>query len=226
MGFDGSKAFNPRWEREGADLRLHWDTDAPAGTVFQVYVGRELAWSGIGTSCRIPCPSTDVPIDVGAVGPGEAHSDFSPSLPAVPLRRPRLVWYGGTFLSDSIAGFRVYRGNAPGDPVDYETPVGSVTAYPGGLILDGAGIGPAGEGGAGQSANTFEWTGEPLGNGTWHFGVKAYDVAGDEGEAAEFSVTIAVPPEPPARNAAGDRLTGVYEAAGRTVTLNWLPSPG
>jgi hypothetical protein len=217
-------------DRDGNELYVSWESTSPPGTYFQVYLARRLVWFGRARSVHLPWPGGHGPataIDVGTVDPGEATTDLSATLPAAPANRARLAWRGGTYLSDTILGFRIYRSPSAGTAVDPTTAWADITAYPGGIVLDGAGLGGAGWGGAGRSASEYTWTSATLTNGTWTFAIVPYDAAGQvAGSPLTTAVTIIVPPLPPAANAAGRRLTASYNVTTYQVTLNWLASPG
>lgn len=230
MAFDQTTITEVTHVRDGADLLISWSSTAPAGTQFQLYVARRLAWHGTQRSVSLPYPTnrdrTAVPIDIGAVGDDEATTDFSASLPALPYsNRARLTWYGGTYESETLTGFHVYRGTVAGGAVSYATPIATVAAYPQGKVQDGAGIGPAGYGGAGEAAGVYTYDTDPLAPGVWHFGVKPFDAAGNEGTAEESTFTATGPPNPPTRDAAGRRLAYAYDPGTRIATLSWLASP-
>lgn len=212
MSFDQTTIQDVTAGRVDAELRVSWRSYAPGGTTFQVYLSGMLAWAGSERSCVLPYPGPgpegrQVRVDVGVVAPGEDAADFSAGLPAVPGggQRVSLGWLGGAFLDPSIAGFHVYQGTSPGGAVDYSAPVGTVTAYPLGIVLDGYGVGGYGLGGYGSAASSYSWTSKPLASGTWNFAVKAFRAAGDEGPAATVSATVTGPPRPPARDANGAR---------------------
>lgn len=209
---------------------LSWTGTAPAGSYYQVYLGRKLAWSGTETHVGIVAPNGRQRVDVGSVDATEKDTDFSSGLPSTPQDRARLAWQGGTYLDasgdDDILGFRIYGEATPGGGINLATPLATVPAYPGGIITDGYGLGGFGSGGFGRAANAYTWESAPLRSGTWNYSVKSYDAAGNEGTAAAGSVAISVPPQPPARNAAGSRLTYTYDAMTQQVTLSWLASPG
>lgn len=213
--------------RDGAEMYVSWQATDPPGTTFQLYLGRRLAWLGTARAAHLPWPAEAATVDVGTVLPDEATTDFSGSLPAAPANRASLEWQGGTYLSDSLVGFRIYRSAAAGGAVDMAAAIDTVIAYPGGLILDGAGFGRAGHGGAGRSESSFSWTSGPLGNGTWTFAVQPFDAAGNAaGSPLTATATIAAPPKPPAADATGKRLSHAYDSTAHTVTLSWLASPG
>lgn len=228
MAFDQSVITAVSTTRDDASLVLAWETTAPAGTVFHVYLGGRLAWHGTGTSCHLPWPDGRTQVDVGAVADDEELTDLSASLPAVPGTgsRVRLTWRGGTYLGPDLESFRVYGETTPGGGIVYSTPLATVPAKTAGLDAGGFGMGGFGSGGFGSAAGTYGWTGDPLTSGTWSFAVKPVDSAGNEGPAATDSVTVTVPPLPPARDADGKRLTYEYDSGSGIVTLNWLASPG
>lgn len=227
MPFDQSVITDgPNWAADAFDLRVWWSSSAPAGTTFQLYADGQLAWSGASRSASIPRPTAFMRLDVGAVAQGEATADLSASLPSLggTPRRAVLTWSGGTYLDDAIAGFNVYGESTPGAGVDYAHRLAFVAAY-GPVVTDGAGMGGAGKGGAGRAAATYSWTSRPLYSGTWHFGVKPIDIAGNEGTAVAYTATISAAPRPPAPDTAGRMLTYTYVAGTGVATLSWLASP-
>jgi hypothetical protein len=231
MPFDQSTITEvkpPIWD--GSALHLEWTSTAPSGTVFQVYVGRSLAWHGTARWVAIPMPSSRVRIDIGTVGPGEATTDFSGVLPAASNDRARLSWLGGSYLdptgNDNVAGFRVYGELLPGGGINWTLPLAEIRAYPGGIVTDGYGQGGYGQGGYGRAASSYEWTSPSLNSGLWSFAIVSFDAAGNPATPATTSVSIQAPPRPPAAFSDGTRLRSTYNPATRSVTLTWQPSPG
>lgn len=215
--------------RQG-QLWIEWTSSSAAGTWFQVYVARRLAWYGQNRSVSLMVPSDRVRIDVGTVASGEQATDFSGSLPSTPSDRAELTWLGGTYLdatgNDDVEGFHVYQSTAAGGAVSYATVITDIKAYSAGVLTDGYGLGGYGQGGYGRSASSYSWTSASLGNGVWTFGIKPYDHAGNEGTATETSVTITVPPLPPALDSSNKRLEYTYNSGTHVATLTWLASPG
>ena len=209
---------------------IGWTSSAPAGTWFQAYVNRRLAWWGQSLGFALPPPDGRARVDIGAVAATERTTDFSASLPASPADRVLLSWLGGSYQDptggDDVAGFRVYGEPAPGAGISYAAPLATVAAYPGGIPTDGYGLGGFGLGGFGRSASAYSWESSPrTANGLWHYAVRPFDAAGNEGTASLVAVNVAAPPQPPARNAAGVRLTYTYDPATQRITLDWLASP-
>jgi hypothetical protein len=215
--------------------------DSPATSLwFQIYIDRQLAWWGQTTAARIAVPNDGpVRVDIGTVLPGEEQVDFSADLPTSPATHAELSWLGGTFEGADIAGFRVFGSDSAGGSIDYSIVLADITAYPGGIMTDGFGMGPFGAGAFGSSAGTYIWESAPLTSGVWSFGVVPYDQAGNQGTPSTTSITITAPPLPPALDGDNDRLEYVWNnrfgqgafGAGDfggewTVTLNWLASPG
>lgn len=224
MPFDQSPIAEVRVGREDADLAVSWTLSGGPRTA-QVYVDRALAWHGTETGCLLPWPGGPVAIDVGVVAPGEEEIDFGGSLPAAPATHARLTWLGGTFESDTLAGFRVYMGPTAGAAADLTRPAAEINAFPLGIINDGFGRGGFGEGGFGRAASRYSWRSGSLSGGVWSFAVRPFDEAGNEGDARLASVTIDAPPRPPAASARGLRLFYTYDETTMTVTLSWNPSP-
>jgi hypothetical protein len=224
MSFDPTtitEVYPPK--RSGAGVKIAWESSSPAGTIFQVYINRTRAWSGAERSVTLHVPA-GASIDIGAVEPGEALTDFSASLSAIPETRVTLTWTGGLFEGSDLSGFRVYGESHPGGGIDYTAPLGDIQAYVEGAESDGFGMGGFGEGGFGASAGSYSWTSTPLTGGTWNFVVVPYDMIGNEGEAAAISQTVIAPPGPPKRDGDGSRLTYTYDPETYKATLNWLES--
>ena len=136
-----------------------------------------------------------------------------------------LSWLGGTYQGTDIAGFHIYGEHTPGGGIDYTTILATVPAYVAGIITDGFGYGGFGQGGFGQSAGSYSWTSQPLSGGTWNWGIKPFDTAGNEGSAQTTAVTIAAPPLPPAPFSNATRLQYAYNSSSRQLTLSWNASP-
>jgi hypothetical protein len=223
MPLDQDPVTNLRWVTYGPNLIVSWDSSEPAGTVYQLYADRKLVWSGVGKRAVIGVPRSRVTLRAGVVDPSEFRTDFSPSLPAPYSPRVLLEWYGGRSQDPDIDGFHVYSGLVPGGAVSYARPVGSVTAFPAGIYNDGWGAGAWGRGNWGNFDLPFSWTSGRLAAGAWNFAVKSVDRWGNEGAAVTFSATVTAPPEPPAPNAFGKRLTVAYDDTANTADLDWIP---
>ena len=104
-------------------------------------------------------------------------------------------------------------------------PSQQITAYPGGILTDGYGLGGFGQGGFGRAASLYQWTSDALGSGVWSFAVVSFDAAGNQGAGSVSSVAITAPPRPPAAYPDGSRLQYTYNPSNRTVTLSWQASP-
>ncbi len=223
-------------QSDGPELLISWNSSNPVGSAYQVYVDRRLTWSGVSTCCYAPIPAgptgRSIWVEVGLVDAGEAYQNFSSELLSLSRASTaiHLSWTGGTYLDstgqDDLQGFRIYCPSSPGTAVDFSTPVADITAYPGGWISDGFGLGGFGSGGFGRSATSYRWTSEPLQNGVWNVTIVPYDRSGtNRGAGQTVSVTITTPPRPPAVSANGSRLTYIYSAQNAQVTLNWSASP-
>ncbi len=211
--------------QHGTQLLLSWTSSAPEGTLYQVYLNQQLVWSGVGLSCSIPLPMAISRIDIGAVGTGDTQVDFASELAPSPARQAALSWLGGTYQGVEIAGFHIYGEQTSGGGIDYTTILATVPAYVAGVITDGLGYGGFGQGGFGQSAGAYSWTSKPLSGGTWNWGVKPFDTAGNEGPAQAATVTIVAPPLPAFPFSNMTRLQHTYNSSTKQATLNWNASP-
>lgn len=231
MAFSQATILDATATHDGAEVRVSWTTSSPAGTVFQVYVDRALAWSGMKTSTILLLTGTHR-LDVGTVAAGENLVDFAASLPSLPATGDtvELTWDGGSWERTEldVAGFHVYSAAAAGGAIDYATIRATVALATQGVEQGGWGQGGWGGGGWGIGQSSYAWTSGHLCPGVWAFGVKAFDVAGNESTAVTTSATLATAPPPPAANPAGQRLTynNFHLATGHAyATLNWLASP-
>ncbi len=211
--------------QQGTQLLLSWTSSAPTGTPYQVYLNQQLVWTGVGQSCSIPAPTAISRIDIGTVDSADIQTNFQAALPPGPARQATLSWLGGTYLGTDIAGFHIYGEQTPGAGIDYTTILATVPAYVAGIITDGFGYGGFGQGGFGQSAGSYSWTSQPLAGGTWNWGIKPFDTAGNEGLPQTTAVTIAAPPLPPAPFPNATRLQYTYNRTTRQLTLSWNPPP-
>lgn len=234
MAFDQSNITDgPNVTRHGAKALISWSSSDPDGTPYQLYADGVLVWSGTARSVVLPYPSTRTLYRVGAVDPSEAGTDLSATLPTITgsggAARVKLTWIGGTYLDAAgggdLAGFHVYGESAPGGGIDYVTPLAKVMAYRNNIVSDGWGVGGWGEGAWGAAAGRYSWTSDPLGAGTWNWGIKAFDRAGNESAAETISLAVASPPRPPAADANGKRLSYSYNSTSHVATLNWAASP-
>lgn len=237
MAFSQTSISQVAVSLDGAELFISWSSSSPPGTIFQVYVDRNLTWYGMSSRCRVSIPPAALGrntwIEVGTVGPDETSIDYSSSLGATigDSDRVQLSWLGGTYLDptgqDDVEGFQIFSSATPGAPVDLTTLVDTVPAYPGGWVSDGFGQWGFGQGGFGRSANLYQWTSGPLSSGNWQFAVIPFDKAGNlRGLGQTLSATIVAAPRPPALGANGVRLTYTYSGpTSQLATLNWLASP-
>jgi hypothetical protein len=229
MAFSQASISDVRVTRDGVDLLVSWSSSAPSGTTFQLYVAGMLTWHGFARSAVVPAPpaGSSTRFDVGTVAADEGLVDFSASLPTPGGggNRVELTWAGGDYLAADIAGYYVYGGTTAGGAVSYASPLAAIPAYLAGQVTSGYGMGGYGAGGYGAAAASYSWTSGPLSGGTWNFAVKSFDAAGNLGTARTTSAVVAAPPNPPAANAAGKRLTYLFNPVSHVATLSWLASP-
>jgi hypothetical protein len=226
-GFSQSTITEATTRRGGVDLLISWTSTSPEGTLFQAYLDRRLAWWGTERKLRYPWPTKHVQVDIGTVGSSQGPVDFSADLPAIPDNRAKLSWVYGTYLSPTFAGFYVYQGPTPGSSVSYTAPVATVPAYELGPPPDGWGVGRWGDGVWGGDAVYYSWTSPRLAPGTWHFDVLPFNSDGTPcgSHTSVTAIIAAVPPNPPAPNSSGQRLTYTYNASTHIAALHWQASP-
>ena len=205
------QVYPPRYR--GGQVFISWETTAGPGIWFQVYLNGRLVWAGRGTSTTLPVPTGGpVRIDIGSVPAGHEWTSYAEYLVPAPRRRATLSWTGGTVLGADLVGFHVYGSPAPGESINYATPLETITAYPGGIATG--------------SSGGYGWTSDALDSGTWFFAVVPFDAARNLGTVATSSVTVSVPPREPASFAGIlARLQYTYSASTHEATLNWNPSP-
>jgi hypothetical protein len=164
-------------------------------------------------------------IEVVAVDAADRRTDFSADLAGFsPACGPRvlLAWEAGLYLGEDLESFDVFADERTGT-VDYSTPLNEtpIPAVVAGAPPWGFGCGGYGMGGYGMSAARYEWTVDGLDPGTWRLAAVARDAAGNRlATAAEVVVSVAPVPRP-----AGNFRVASYNAASRTATLAWEPSP-
>jgi hypothetical protein len=210
----------------GTQLLISWRSTAPPGLWYQIYVNDQLVWFGTSTRATIQVPSDIMRIDIGTVSSANRSVDYSGSLALAPDRRVMLSWTGGTYEGADLAGFNIYGEPTNGAGIDYSNKLGTVPAYTAGIITDGFGDGGFGSGGFGAGSASYSWTSTPRGGGAWHWAVRPFDNAGNEGAATVVEVIIAVPPLPPGPFPDLTRLHYTYSQATKKITLNWNTSPG
>lgn len=216
---------------QGVDTLVAWMSTAAAGTIYQVYVNLVLVWHGTATSVVLALAATSR-IDVGTVAAGEGTVDFSSSLATLSGAREKveLQWDGGSWEKTTldVSGFHVYGADAAGGSVDYTKIIATISLSVQGIPVTGWGMGGWGVGGWGGSGASYAWTSGYLCPGSWTFGVRPFDIAGNEGTAVEATAVVAGAPNPPAPNAKGQRLTysNFHLSMGSAyATLNWLAPP-
>lgn len=225
MAFDESAAENAKITRTLGGTFLEWESSAPEGTVFQVYVDGILVASTTSRWAMLPPgrPDRSRTIIVGGVDPDEAEQNLAAGLPATGLDGDRalLTWYGGRYLGESLSGFLVYRSAVSGGAVSYAVEVADVPAAPFGAWSDGAGLGRAGKGRAGRAEQSYSWRSPPMATGVWRWGVKPVDAAGNLGTAVEVDSEIIAPPAPPVADNRGRRISYGYTPGTGVAVLTW-----
>lgn len=219
-------------EPDQGQVSVRWTSDRGSGTLFQVYANGVLQETTPHDRTVLPWPvGSRLVVEVVSVAPGEAGTDFSASLPAVPGEHDRVLleWLGGRYLDpgpdglyDDVAEFRVYRSAAPGGSVDISAAAAVLPLYEGGPPRDGFGVGGFGRGGFGRSQTRHRWRSGRLASGAWAFQVRAFDRAGNPGAlVGAQTATIVAAPRPPRADAQGRRLRATLDATTGLVTLAW-----
>ena len=169
---------------------------------FQVYVDGEL-FETVVVPVVLLSPAAGVQHHVEVIG---IASHLAQRLQANVLthtggRRVRLTWPASS--SDDVAVYRLYDNGGSGS-VDYETLIAEVDAFVGGVNLD-----------------ELSWMSSELADGTWRFGMRAVDAAGNvtespTRESSDISVAgLPLPPEDVALD---------YEASSTTMEVTWTGS--
>jgi hypothetical protein len=169
-----------------------------AGVSFQVY-------SGGGFLCATGEPQASVPARPGELSWFEVIGvathlkglEQSNVIEKSLGRKVELEWPGS--VSADVEAYRVYHDSRSGT-VDYGTVTDEVEAKPGGVALTGYG-----------------WTSDELGSGTWKFGLRTVDGAGNvrTSPVREVAVSITPTPDPPGG------LGHTYDGASHKATLTW-----
>ncbi|GEM_PF-5258184 len=172
------------------------------GVSFQVYVDGELV-EATGRPTAVLSVSAGVQHHVEALGVAThlRQKDQSNVLSHTGGQRVMLEWPGSE--SADVKTYRIY-GNGGSGAVDYETVLSEVDAAPGGVRL-----------------TEMRWRSEALPDGTWRFGIRAADGAGNEAEGPvreTGEIEVASVPLPVTR------LEAEYESATGTVELTWSGS--
>jgi hypothetical protein len=225
MSFSQGTITGVKVQRRTGQAFISWTSTSPTGTFFQVYKNGQLADFTTKRNAWIPAPTGLERFAVGTVATGDERTAFTDALPAIPLDKATLAWKGGTFESPDIAGFYVYGSDVADGPVDYTSQLADITAYPGGIVTDGYGLGEYGFGGWGESDSNYSWESGVLENGVWTFAVVPYDSAGNSGTAATAQVVINGPPLPSPPFPDGVFIHYTYDPQTQIAVLMWEPSP-
>ena len=67
MAFSQTRVTQPVLSLVGRQMKASWTSTAPAGTIYQIYINRGLAWSGTALVAYFPWPRTTVDVQVGTV---------------------------------------------------------------------------------------------------------------------------------------------------------------
>ncbi len=190
MGFDQSPITNVfRPVTYGNSVLIRWASNAPVGSVCQVYVNAHLSHYGTLLQAMVPAVQGTMYIDVGVVPAANTTTDYSSSL-VWPQNRVILNWIGGTYQDPNIAGFHIYQSPNPNDPINYAKFVKDQTAYIGKIITDGYGLGGYGLGTWGYANAYYSWVSGTLRTGVWSFAIVPYNQAGIEGTGSVIQTTI------------------------------------
>ena len=173
-----------------------------ASVSFQVYVDGALSETVV-VPIALLSPAEGVQHHVEVIGIASHLAQMSQAnvLNHVGGRRVRLTWSASS--SDDVAIYHIYDNGGSGS-VDYETLIAEVDALVGGMKLD-----------------ELSWMSSELEDGTWRFGMRAVDAAGNVAEnptreTDEIAVTgLPLPPSDVAFE---------YEQSSAAVELTWTGS--
>ena len=181
--------------RMGSPLGLPLGVDDEIG--FQVYVNRKFQNALVGIVASVPA-ERDVH-NWYEVIPIASHLMFSEQEHVTTNTVgdvAGLSWPASG--STDVVSYRVYHDSKTGT-VEYASTYATVYAKVGG-----------------EAATTYTWRSPRLSSGTWKFGIRAVDEAGNvQTTAREASCVVARVPDPP------KSLTHTYESSNNTVTLAW-----
>jgi len=170
------------------------------GISFQVYVGRQFAGytGGNGFTTQV-LPSRQNWVEIIPIASHLREIDQHHVCENTGGETAELYWPKST--SDDVQTYRIYENDGAGGAVSYTTPTATVQARPGGEY-------PA----TGYTYRTARHA-----SGTWVFGIRAVDAAGNvqTTPTREQSCTITRVPEPPGS------LAYTYAFATKKATLTW-----
>lgn len=168
------------------------------GISFQVYTAGALCCATTETQGVVPVSDDQLDwFELIAVATHLMGVDQSNVLETSLGRKVKLTWPAGG-LGD-VDAYRIYHDDRTGT-VDYETVIDEVAAKPGGIALE-----------------SYSWTSDELRAGTWTFGLRTVDAAGnvETTPAREVEVTVTPVPDPPTD------LAHAHNATSHEVTLTW-----
>jgi hypothetical protein len=171
-----------------------------AGIAFQVYSSGALCLATSETNAVVPVERDELNwFEVLGVATHLQGLDQSNVVEGSFGRKVRLAWSASASLDASA--YRIYHDNRTGT-IDYNTVAGEVDAKPGGVALE-----------------RYAWTSGELRSGTWRFGIRAVDSAGNvrTSPAREAAVTLTATPDPPGMPACS------YNPVTHAATLSWSP---
>ena len=187
---------------KGGRFRMGYPLGMPlgvdGGVAFQAYTSGHYCCATTEPLAVLPVIDDELNwFEIVAVATHLQTSDQSNVIEKSLGRRVTLAWPASG--ADDVATYRVYHDARTGT-VDYETLIDEIVAAPGGIALD-----------------AYAWTSGELRAGTWRFGLRAVDAAGNvkTTPAREVEATITPPPDPPSD------LTLDYDDGAHAVTLAW-----
>ena len=168
------------------------------GISVQVYTAGAFCCATTETQAMIPVSDDELDwFELIAVATHLMGVDQSNILETSLGRRARLAWPASS--SSDVDVYRVYHDNRTGT-VDYNTIIKEVEARPGGIALE-----------------SCSWTSAELRAGTWKFGLRAVDAAGNlqSTPVREVELTVTPVPDPP------KDLAHTYDDVSHKATLTW-----
>ena len=197
----GAAGLRVSWQgggtRMGSPFGLPLGDDP--GIAFQLYANATLSdWTGGNSLTTFWFPTRHTMFEIFAIAAHLASTSQSNLISTTGGETVTLTWTAST--SSDVKEYRIYANDGAGGAVDYDTLYATVTASVGGYTPD-----------------TYSYKTARLASGSWTFGIRAVDTAGNvqTTPTREDTVVIARLPEPP------QNPSYTYSGTTYKATLSW-----